>query len=1352
MRALRLALALVLLAPLAAAEGSRELTSATDDLGTPVGFRPWLEAHGGSDNTTGIARDHRLFVYANAGESILVASSAVGQGTGDVTLTRPNGTSFAISTLAACYAGGAFTAGRIPDLAAELAGPAGPSNTDPDAYTACAVPVAAGDGGVWSVHFDRAATGTSSTPVRVRDAWTQAGGNIAAWDVTVRAGGADVPGRTFARFLPFNMGAFQTGTAPDRVYVDNYSRLFVLTEDGYQYRADQNGMVPWGFIVAANRRGFTDPVSGDKLYRSVTRAEIRDSPPAVDYARPDIAPIGTETVHKLFFNVPAADLPASAPAPGGTAWLLRPARTGATLSDFAFTGADGTPGQVDPNVGGTFAFTTDGEGTFSVRVDLDGDGQFDDGEAVSGQVREGANTVPWDGQVDGATVPPGAYAFEVTFSPYRGEVHFPYFDVERNPNGLIIERLNGPAPLPGTTVYTVYYDDRTIGAAGLEALAGEDSETGAHRWGVTDGSGEPTSDFGNEVALDTWAFVEFSAQLATETVTSAQADVAVVVERTGWLEPGAPTQYTVTVSNNGPDDAPFSSLLASLPPELTNVTWTCVAAGGGACDSGTGAASASGSGAPDASIAVPVGATIVFTVDADLAPGTTGPVTVSAEVDAGDADDPVPANDTDGTTDTPSGATADLAVTLTTDAPAPAVGDVVTLFVSVTNEGAATMPGTQLAGPVSTLPPGVELVGHTAPPGTTWDAASGVWTVGDVAPDETFILEIQVRVTAEGDYEGCAEVAAADAPDRDSTPANGVVTEDDYACVGISTTGSTGGGTAGLESDGSLAGAIGAVLFGRTQRPLPEAVPFVASASADAKRSTVALRALFPLSGPEGIAPFEVSPRDLLPVTNALDVAAVDYRRSDGRRLAAAFAATTAPGHVYEHTKWVCDRLRGSVLTDVETVWVDGVPLVLARLAAPGGGYDYAVTLVAYAESGATTLDSRFLLGEYAPAAEADVLNLQLWSVSREHTLALATDVVQRLRAAGPVQVRAERVPLTTPRTFVRRARYAAGRLEIEMHNATGAPSVTLGGGSVARSETSPRESFARVVDLPSADAVVSVDVGAGALFDAGFFVDSDAGRDLLYLADGPWGVASSAADGVRTFETTPHTGPVSDAERRVVERPALAAGDVTEWATLYRLLAPGGNTVDLSAHEAVQLRIATRGTIRLEIQTASDDGRPSFGIDLETGATMETVTVPFDALRRYGQSETDFDAANVVGVTLTAWGDGVTPRPFEIRVEALSFGAAPAEARPEALALSAPFPNPTAGRSTVAFELPAAGAVDLAVFDLLGRRVATLVDGERQAGAHRVEVRARDLATGVYMVRLATASETQTRRLTVVR
>ncbi len=68
---------------------------------------------------------------------------------------------------------------------------------------------------------------------------------------------------------------------------------------------------------------------------------------------------------------------------------------------------------------------------------------------------------------------------------------------------------------------------------------------------------------------------------------------------------------------------------------------------------------------------------------------------------------------------------------------------------------------------------------------------------------------------------------------------------------------------------------------------------------------------------------------------------------------------------------------------------------------------------------------------------------------------------------------------------------------------------------------------------------------------------------------------------------------------------------------------------------------------------------------------------------------------------------------------------------------LSAGVPNPFRLGTTLGFELASAGRVRLEVFDLLGRRVATLLDEEKAAGHHSVDWRPNGAAAGVYLVRL---------------
>jgi hypothetical protein len=76
--------------------------------------------------------------------------------------------------------------------------------------------------------------------------------------------------------------------------------------------------------------------------------------------------------------------------------------------------------------------------------------------------------------------------------------------------------------------------------------------------------------------------------------------------------------------------------------------------------------------------------------------------------------------------------------------------------------------------------------------------------------------------------------------------------------------------------------------------------------------------------------------------------------------------------------------------------------------------------------------------------------------------------------------------------------------------------------------------------------------------------------------------------------------------------------------------------------------------------------------------------------------------------------------------------------------------PNPFAGRTTISFEVAEATDARLAVYDVLGREVAVLVDGAVEAGTHQATFDASSLAAGTYVYRLVTNGQVETGRLTV--
>ncbi len=73
----------------------------------------------------------------------------------------------------------------------------------------------------------------------------------------------------------------------------------------------------------------------------------------------------------------------------------------------------------------------------------------------------------------------------------------------------------------------------------------------------------------------------------------------------------------------------------------------------------------------------------------------------------------------------------------------------------------------------------------------------------------------------------------------------------------------------------------------------------------------------------------------------------------------------------------------------------------------------------------------------------------------------------------------------------------------------------------------------------------------------------------------------------------------------------------------------------------------------------------------------------------------------------------------------------------PQTFELFQNYPNPFNPATVIRFQLPAASRVSLDVFDLLGRKVASLVDGMVEAGYHSIEWNPRAAASGLYFCRL---------------
>ncbi|WP_406696167.1 hypothetical protein V5E97_34780 [Singulisphaera sp. Ch08] len=226
---------------------------------------------------------------------------------------------------------------------------------------------------------------------------------------------------------------------------------------------------------------------------------------------------------------------------------------------------------------------------------------------------------------------------------------------------------------------------------------------------------------------------------AAVVVTPRQADLAV----TKTVDDPAPSvgdliTFTITVTDNGPDDATGVQIGDLLP---TGVTFLTATASQGTYDVVTG----------------------IWSVG-DVANGTSQTLRISAwvtspavttnlaAVSRSSQFDPNAQNNSATAVVTPR--TSDLEITKTVNNPSPQVGDTITYAVTVSNHGSGTATGVEVT---DRLPSGLLYVTSTASQGT-FDPATGVWSVGAIVSEARAVLMIQARVVTAGPQANFASI------------------------------------------------------------------------------------------------------------------------------------------------------------------------------------------------------------------------------------------------------------------------------------------------------------------------------------------------------------------------------------------------------------------------------------------------------------------------------------------------------------------------------------------------------------------------------------------------------------------
>jgi hypothetical protein len=225
----------------------------------------------------------------------------------------------------------------------------------------------------------------------------------------------------------------------------------------------------------------------------------------------------------------------------------------------------------------------------------------------------------------------------------------------------------------------------------------------------------------------------------------------------------------------------------------------------------------------------------------------------------------------------------------------------------------------------------------------------------------------------------------------------------------------------------------------------------------------------------------------------------------------------------------------------------------------------------------------------------------------------------------------------------------------------------------------------------------------------------------------------------------------------------SITRADTLQFGAMFIVAILGTDTLDVTRIGAETLRLGDMAPVHWEIDDVSGPGSwmPTDPCACGTGLPdgNDDLLVAFDLpelLRSFG----DVAADTLVWVGLSGSVAG-EQRALEavgcLMVRAAHADAEVGDAIPESWELSANYPNPFNGETVIRYRLPRPATISIDIYNVLGQRIRTLVDGPQNAGLHDVSWDGRDrsgraVGSGVYFYRLTAEGRSEMKKMTLLR
>ncbi|PKH51541.1 hypothetical protein CXF68_12985 [Tenacibaculum sp. Bg11-29] len=546
----------------------------------------------------------------------------------------------------------------------------------------------------------------------------------------------------------------------------------------------------------------------------------------------------------------------------------------------------------------------------------------------------------------------------------------------------------------------------------------------------------------------------------------------------------------------------------------------------------------------------------------------------------------------------------------------------------------------------------------------------------------------------------------------------------------------SGGNEGGLESNSRLSELINKRNYNRTKinYKFDRSKAARVIKTKDYKRKKVTgfeLKDFIPLGIINEDVTIESTPLDLVAITNATAIYAVDYMKS-GTAIASIMALKTENG-VYEHTKYICDRLLGAQLISVSTIEINGQQFIKSLIKNADNTVEFVLSLSAKVVNSETNfeIESHWNLDKY----ETDVTfyNFQIWSNSLDDLYLLGKEVVSLLNIEKPIST----YKISTPPTvFIRKGKYNNGALDLQVVNTNASENVKFDAG-YRITETSDFKNSTSTIDL-SKEYITNLQVPTGNLFDIGFRIgDGIATPDDLFMSDGPWGVDDSeTSTSVISYNILPNDFTFEDNEFPVERNVQLLATTSTYFAA-YRALTPRFKPVDLTDYNSFKLKAKGTGSLEITfVKKSISSFNKQYKSTIVLNNSLENYVISFKDFKSSNGDELILDDVVTIVFTMTSKdGSNVTK---EMNLSDIRFSK---EEKPSVVIVGDQnnvviAPNPMTAQTSFHFNAKEEDNLKFVIYDQLGKLVYK-TDFKAKTGENRIILNRQSLQAGLYFCKI---------------